>query len=135
MKYLPREVAFGKMQAMVEGAKIVRKELTGQTHHDANQAAVSRRSCRQPAALGAAQGSARTTRAAARSRRRQLKAVEDREIEAIIKKQEDVGLQVDHRRRVPPRLLELRFPGQLDGVEAYLGERKIAVPGSAARSR
>jgi len=27
MKYLPHEVAFGKMQAMVEGAKIVRKEL------------------------------------------------------------------------------------------------------------
>ena len=26
-KYLPREVAFGKMCAMVEGAKIVRKEL------------------------------------------------------------------------------------------------------------
>ena len=27
LKYLPREVAFGKMQAMVEGAKIVRREL------------------------------------------------------------------------------------------------------------
>lgn len=27
LKYLPREVAFGKMQAMVEGAKIVRQEL------------------------------------------------------------------------------------------------------------
>ena len=29
MKYLPRDVAFGKMKAMVEGAKIVRDELTG----------------------------------------------------------------------------------------------------------
>jgi 5-methyltetrahydropteroyltriglutamate--homocysteine methyltransferase len=29
LKYLPREVAFGKMCAMVEGAKIVRKELGG----------------------------------------------------------------------------------------------------------
>jgi 5-methyltetrahydropteroyltriglutamate--homocysteine methyltransferase len=29
LKYLPREVAFGKMCAMVEGAKIVRKELQG----------------------------------------------------------------------------------------------------------
>jgi 5-methyltetrahydropteroyltriglutamate--homocysteine methyltransferase len=28
LKYLPREVAFGKMCAMVEGAKIVRRELT-----------------------------------------------------------------------------------------------------------
>jgi 5-methyltetrahydropteroyltriglutamate--homocysteine methyltransferase len=27
MKYLPRDLAFGKMRAMVEGAKIVRKEL------------------------------------------------------------------------------------------------------------
>lgn len=29
MKYLPREVAFGKMRAMVEGAAIVRRELEG----------------------------------------------------------------------------------------------------------
>jgi 5-methyltetrahydropteroyltriglutamate--homocysteine methyltransferase len=28
LKYLPREVAFGKMRAMVEGAAIVRRELT-----------------------------------------------------------------------------------------------------------
>jgi 5-methyltetrahydropteroyltriglutamate--homocysteine methyltransferase len=27
VKYLPREVAFGKMHAMVEGARIVRVEL------------------------------------------------------------------------------------------------------------
>jgi 5-methyltetrahydropteroyltriglutamate--homocysteine methyltransferase len=27
MKYLPREVALGKMRAMVEGASIVRAEL------------------------------------------------------------------------------------------------------------
>jgi 5-methyltetrahydropteroyltriglutamate--homocysteine methyltransferase len=30
MKYLPRDVAFGKMKAMTEGATIVRHELTGQ---------------------------------------------------------------------------------------------------------
>jgi 5-methyltetrahydropteroyltriglutamate--homocysteine methyltransferase len=29
MKYLPREVAFGKMQAMVDGAAIIRKQLAG----------------------------------------------------------------------------------------------------------
>ena len=39
-----------------------------------------------------------------------LKAVEDREIEKIIKRQEDIGLESRHRRRIPPRLLELRFP-------------------------
>jgi 5-methyltetrahydropteroyltriglutamate--homocysteine methyltransferase len=33
MKYLPREVAFAKMQAMVEGAAIVRRELGGQLAH------------------------------------------------------------------------------------------------------
>jgi methionine synthase II (cobalamin-independent) len=27
MKYLPHDVAFGKMQAMVKGAEIVRREL------------------------------------------------------------------------------------------------------------
>jgi 5-methyltetrahydropteroyltriglutamate--homocysteine methyltransferase len=31
MKYLPRDVAFGKMRAMVEGAAIVRREVTGET--------------------------------------------------------------------------------------------------------
>ena len=29
MKYLPREVAFGKMKAMVEGAKLMRRECAG----------------------------------------------------------------------------------------------------------
>jgi 5-methyltetrahydropteroyltriglutamate--homocysteine methyltransferase len=29
MKYLPREVAFGKLKAMAEGAAIVRRELAG----------------------------------------------------------------------------------------------------------
>lgn len=29
MKYLPRDIAFGKMKAMVEGTKIVRRELQG----------------------------------------------------------------------------------------------------------
>jgi 5-methyltetrahydropteroyltriglutamate--homocysteine methyltransferase len=33
LKYLSREIAFGKMRAMVEGATIVRRELTA-----ANQA-------------------------------------------------------------------------------------------------
>jgi methionine synthase II (cobalamin-independent) len=29
MKYLPRDIAFAKMKAMVEGARMVRKELQG----------------------------------------------------------------------------------------------------------
>ena len=39
-----------------------------------------------------------------------FKAIEDREIEGVIKKQEAVGLKSDHRRRVPAHLLEHRFP-------------------------
>ena len=30
LKYLPREIAFGKMRAMVEGTEIVRREITQQ---------------------------------------------------------------------------------------------------------
>jgi len=29
MKYLPRETAFGKLRALAEGARIVRRELAG----------------------------------------------------------------------------------------------------------
>jgi len=29
MKYLPRDIAFGKMRAMVEGVKIIRAEVDG----------------------------------------------------------------------------------------------------------
>jgi hypothetical protein len=29
MKYLPRDIAYGKLKAMVEGADIVRAEVTG----------------------------------------------------------------------------------------------------------
>jgi 5-methyltetrahydropteroyltriglutamate--homocysteine methyltransferase len=29
MKYLPRDIAFGKMKAMADGAEILRKEVTG----------------------------------------------------------------------------------------------------------
>ena len=38
-----------------------------------------------------------------------LKAVEDREIERVIGKQEEVGLQADHRRRIPPLVVASRF--------------------------
>jgi 5-methyltetrahydropteroyltriglutamate--homocysteine methyltransferase len=31
MKYLPRDVAFGKMKAMVDGAAIVRQEYAAKT--------------------------------------------------------------------------------------------------------
>jgi 5-methyltetrahydropteroyltriglutamate--homocysteine methyltransferase len=41
-----------------------------------------------------------------------LKAVEDREIASIIRKQESIGLKAVTGRRIPPCVLELRLPWQ-----------------------
>ena len=59
----------------------------------------------------------------------QLKAVEDREIEAVIKKQEGVGLKSVTDGEFRRAFWNYDFLGKLDGVEAYLGERKIAFQG------
>ena len=59
----------------------------------------------------------------------QLKAVEDREIDAIIKKQEEVGLQSITDGEYRRAFWNYDFLGKLDGVEAYLGERKIKFQG------
>src|SRR6187549_1469177 len=59
----------------------------------------------------------------------QLKAVEDREIEAIIRKQEAVGLKSITDGEYRRAFWNYDFLGRLDGVEAYLGERKIKFQG------
>jgi 5-methyltetrahydropteroyltriglutamate--homocysteine methyltransferase len=59
----------------------------------------------------------------------QLKAVEDREIEAAIRKQEAIGLQSVTDGEYRRAFWNYDFLGKLDGVEAYLGERKIAFQG------
>jgi methionine synthase II (cobalamin-independent) len=59
----------------------------------------------------------------------QLKAIEDREIDAIIKKQEAVGLQSITDGEYRRAFWNYDFLGALDGVEAYLGERKIKFQG------
>jgi 5-methyltetrahydropteroyltriglutamate--homocysteine methyltransferase len=59
----------------------------------------------------------------------QLKAIEDREIEKIIKKQEDVGLKSITDGEFRRAFWNYDFLGKLDGVEAYLGERKIKFQG------
>jgi 5-methyltetrahydropteroyltriglutamate--homocysteine methyltransferase len=59
----------------------------------------------------------------------QLKAIEDREINAIIKKQEAVGLQSITDGEYRRAFWNYDFLGALDGVEAYLGERKIKFQG------
>jgi 5-methyltetrahydropteroyltriglutamate--homocysteine methyltransferase len=58
-----------------------------------------------------------------------LKAVEDREIAAIIRKQEDIGLQAVTDGEFRRAFWNYDFLGKLDGVEAYLGERKIKFEG------
>ncbi|HEU5444423.1 MAG TPA: 5-methyltetrahydropteroyltriglutamate--homocysteine S-methyltransferase [Pseudolabrys sp.] len=58
-----------------------------------------------------------------------LKAVEDREIAAIIRKQEDIGLRAVTDGEFRRAFWNYDFLGRLDGVEAYLGERKIRFQG------
>src|SRR5215470_16386577 len=58
-----------------------------------------------------------------------LKAVEDREIAGIIKKQEDIGLKAVSDGEFRRAFWNYDFLGKLDGVEAYLGERKIKFQG------
>src|SRR4029079_627992 len=58
-----------------------------------------------------------------------LKAVEDREISAIIRKQEEVGLKAVTDGEFRRAFWNYDFLGKLDGVEAYLGERKIRFQG------
>ena len=58
-----------------------------------------------------------------------LKAVEDREIAAVIRKQEDIGLRAVTDGEFRRAFWNYDFLGSLDGVEAYLGERKIRFQG------
>jgi 5-methyltetrahydropteroyltriglutamate--homocysteine methyltransferase len=59
----------------------------------------------------------------------QLEAVEDREIEKVIARQEQIGLQAVTDGEFRRAFWNYDFLGQLDGVEAYLGERKIKFQG------
>jgi methionine synthase II (cobalamin-independent) len=59
----------------------------------------------------------------------QLKVVEDREIEAIIRKQEAIGLKAVTDGEFRRAFWNYDFLGALPSVEAYLGERKIKFEG------
>jgi methionine synthase II (cobalamin-independent) len=58
-----------------------------------------------------------------------LAAIEDREIENVIRKQEAVGLKSVTDGEFRRAFWNYDFLGKLDGVEAYLGERKIKFQG------
>jgi len=59
----------------------------------------------------------------------ELQAIEDREIAAAIKKQEEIGLRAVTDGEFRRAFWNYDFLGALPGVEAYLGERKIKFQG------
>ena len=63
----------------------------------------------------------------------QLKTIEDREIEAIIKNQEAVGLKSITDGEYRRAFWNYDFLGELAGAETYLGERKIKFQGKQPR--
>jgi 5-methyltetrahydropteroyltriglutamate--homocysteine methyltransferase len=79
----------------------------------------------RPAALKAARGKRERGEISAA----ELAAVEDREIEMVIRKQEDVGLRSVTDGEFRRAFWNYDFLGKLNGVEAYLGERKIKFQG------
>jgi 5-methyltetrahydropteroyltriglutamate--homocysteine methyltransferase len=58
-----------------------------------------------------------------------LKAIEDREIAVIVRKQEEIGLKAVTDGEFRRAFWNYDFLGRIDGVEAYLGERKIKFQG------
>jgi 5-methyltetrahydropteroyltriglutamate--homocysteine methyltransferase len=58
-----------------------------------------------------------------------LKAIEDREIARIIRKQEEIGLKSITDGEFRRAFWNYDFLGNIDGAEAYLGERKIKFQG------
>jgi 5-methyltetrahydropteroyltriglutamate--homocysteine methyltransferase len=62
-----------------------------------------------------------------------LRAVEDREIDALIKKQETVGLQAITDGEYRRASWQTDFLTALDGVEAYVGERTFKFKGAQPR--
>jgi 5-methyltetrahydropteroyltriglutamate--homocysteine methyltransferase len=59
----------------------------------------------------------------------QLKEIEDREIAAVIKKQEDIGLQAVTDGEFRRAFWQIDFLERLEGVESYAGERMVKFQG------
>ena len=134
MKYLPREVAFGKMKAMVDGAKIVRDELSRALSMKRSKPpfrADHVGSLLRPAALK----EARAKRERGEIDAAALRAIEDREIEKVDPQAGRYRPAGHHRRRIPPRLLELRFSRRARRRGGLSRRAENPVPGPAARNR
>ena len=94
---------------------------------------LSRRSCREPVAPRRLEEGARTTRQG-RNSAAQLKDVEDREIERVIKKQEEVGLQSITDGEFRRSWWHLDFLWGLDGIEKHVMDTGIAFAGVTTRN-
>ena len=79
----------------------------------------------RPAALKEARGKRERGEITAQ----ELKTIEDREIETVIRKQEAAGLRSVTDGEFRRAFWNYDFLGEIDGVEAYLGERKIKFQG------
>ena len=89
---------------------------------------------RQPAAHRAAERGARQIRQGRDRRRRALKAVEDREIEKIIKKQAEVGLKLATDGEFRRSWWHFDFFRGLKGIEFYQTEQGIKFHGVDTKS-
>ncbi len=76
---------------------------------------------------------ARERRAAGKIDAAELKDIEDREISAVIRRQEDIGLKAVTDGEFRRAFWQIDFLERLDGVEAYEGERKIKFEGKQPR--
>ena len=121
--------------------EVAANEVVGQSHqmrtssrqplegHATHQTAVPRRPRRQPVAPGGAEGGARQRATRARSATPQLRQVEDREIEKIIKKQEEIGLKLATDGEFRRSWWQFDFYKGLDGVELYTVGKGIVFAG------
>lgn len=76
---------------------------------------------------------AREQRAAGRIDAVALKAIEDREISAVIRRQEDIGLKAVTDGEFRRAFWQIDFLERLEGVQSYEGERKIKFEGKQPR--
>jgi 5-methyltetrahydropteroyltriglutamate--homocysteine methyltransferase len=72
---------------------------------------------------------ARATRELGQITAAELKAIEDEEIEKVIRKQEAIGLQSVTDGEFRRAFWQIDFLERLDGVESYVGERKVKFQG------
>ena len=108
---------------------IIRESGTHPEETDAaHRAAVPRRSCRKPAAAAGAERGARK-RERNEIAAEALRAIEDREIERAIKKQEEIGLKLATDGEFRRTWWHFDFFRGLDGVKFYLTDHGIQFHG------